>query len=101
MVAFVFFFCLFRFVYCDELCLQAPPETSVSGCAEVDRYARRGSREVLAPEAQANTATDPDVQESPTGIGIERDNLDCRLQKMSGEIRQEVKKIFKAELALV
>ena len=63
----------------------------------------RASRIPRGPRtrSQANKATDPDVQESPTGIGIEKDNLDGKLQKMSGEIRQEVKKTLEAELALV
>ena len=51
--------------------------------------------------SQANTATDLEVQESPTGTETDKDNLDDRLQKMSSQIRQEVKKTIEAELAIV
>ena len=51
--------------------------------------------------SRANTATDPEVQEPPTVIEADKDKLDGRLQKMSGEIGQEVKKTLEGELALV
>ena len=82
------------------MCTNAPgdvgPEVSRSGSARASRIPRGpGTR------SQANTATDPKVQESPSGIEFDKNNLDGRLLKMSGEIRQEVKKTLEAELALV
>ena len=56
------------------------PGVSRSGSARASRIPR-GPR----TRSQANTATDPEVQESPTGIEIEKDNLDGRFQKMSAD----------------
>ena len=72
------------------------PGVSGSGSARASRI-RRGPR----TRSQANTAADPEVEESLTGIETDRDNLDDSLQKMSSEIRQEVKKTLEAEITLV
>ena len=69
---------------------------SRSGSARASRIPR-GPR----TRSQANTTTDPEVQESPTGIEVDNNKLDGRLKKMSGEIRQQVKKTLEAEIALV
>ena len=72
------------------------PGVSGNGSARALR-SRRGPR----TRSQANTATNPDVQESPTGIEVDKDSLSGSLQKMSSEIRQEVRKTLEAEIALV
>ena len=72
------------------------PKVGGSGSARASRIPRGPPT-----RSQANTATDPEVQESPTGIEAYKDILEGSLRKMSGEIRQEVKKILEPELALV
>ena len=82
------------------MCTSAPgdvgPGVSKRGSARASRIPR-GPR----TRSQANTATYLEVQESPTGIEVDKDNQDERLQKSGGEIRQQVKKTLEAELALV
>ena len=51
--------------------------------------------------SQANTATDPGEQESPTGIAADKNDLDEKFEKMGSEIRRENKETFEAELALL
>ena len=62
----------------------------------------RATRIPRAPHtrSQANTAPDPEVQESPSGIETDKDNLDQRFEKMKEITRQEMKKYLEAELAL-
>ena len=72
------------------------PGVSRSGSARAPRIPRGP-----CTRSQANTATDLEGQESLAGIEADKDTLDGKLQKVSGEIRQAVKKTHEAELALL
>ena len=71
------------------------PGVSRSGSARASRIPR-GRR----TRSQANMATDPGEQESPTGIAADKNDLDEKFEKMGSEIRRETKKTLEAELAL-
>ena len=72
------------------------PGASRGGSARASRIPR-----CPRTRSQANTATDPGDQESPTGIAAGKNELDEKFEKMGSEIRRENKKILEDELALV
>ena len=50
--------------------------------------------------SQANSATDPVVEETRSGIQVEKSDLEEKLAKLGDEIRQETKKKFDEELSV-
>ena len=72
------------------------PGVSRSGSARASGIPR-GPR----TRSQANTATDPGEQDSPTGIAADKNDRDKKFEKMGSEFRRENKKILEDELALV
>lgn len=71
------------------------PGTSRSGSA-------RASKTLRGPciRSQAITAPGPEAEESPSGIEVDKDQLESRLEKMSSEICEEAKKNLEAALGL-
>ena len=67
------------------------------------RGSTRPSRIPRGPRtrSQANTATDPGEQESPTGISADKNDLDEKFEKMGSQIRRENMKTLEAKLALL